>query len=81
MDETYFQTYRHGIMKVGFYFLKGQKNMGKKPKIRYTLNNVDNISPLPEYEINTILRAADDIIFSGGRTMLAKILKGSKDKK
>lgn len=55
--------------------------MGKKPKIRYTLSNVDNVSPLSEYEINAILRAADEIIFSGGRTMLAKILKGSKDKK
>ena len=55
--------------------------MGKKLKIRYTLNNVDNITPLPEFEINAVLRAADDIIFSGGRTMLAKILKGSKDKK
>lgn len=32
-------------------------------------------------EINAILRAADDIIACGGRTLLAKILKGSKDKK
>lgn len=28
-----------------------------------------------------ILRAADEIIFSGGRTLLAKILKGSREKK
>ncbi|MEW9674260.1 RQC-minor-1 family DNA-binding protein [Ammoniphilus sp. 3BR4] len=32
-------------------------------------------------DIRTILRAADDIIASGGRTLLAKILKGSKEKK
>ncbi|MCL6599270.1 MAG: RQC domain protein [Alicyclobacillus macrosporangiidus] len=36
---------------------------------------------LPEHEILLILRAADDIIAQGGRTMLAKILKGSKDKR
>ena len=34
-----------------------------------------------EEEIKNILRAADEIIFVEGRTMLAKILKGSKDKK
>lgn len=28
-----------------------------------------------------ILRAADEIIGQGGRTILAKILKGSRDKK
>ncbi|MGD7045816.1 RQC-minor-1 family DNA-binding protein [Jeotgalibacillus proteolyticus] len=32
-------------------------------------------------EIKVILRAADEIIFQGGRTLLAKILKGSKEKK
>jgi hypothetical protein len=32
-------------------------------------------------EIKIILRAADDIIGCGGRTQLAKILKGSKEKK
>jgi superfamily II DNA helicase RecQ len=32
-------------------------------------------------EVTAILRAADDIIGSGGRTLLAKILKGSKEKK
>lgn len=36
---------------------------------------------LTESEICAILRAADDIIAQGGRTMLAKILKGSKEKK
>jgi hypothetical protein len=36
---------------------------------------------LTESEICIILRAADDIIAQGGRTLLAKILKGSKEKK
>lgn len=36
---------------------------------------------LSENEVRVILRAADDIIASGGRTLLAKILKGSRDKK
>lgn len=37
--------------------------------------------PLPESELWAILRAADDIIAEGGRTLLAKILKGSRDRK
>lgn len=37
--------------------------------------------PLPEDELRAILRAADDIIGQGGRSLLSKILKGSKDKK
>lgn len=32
-------------------------------------------------EIKAILRAADEIIANGGRTLLAKILKGSREKK
>jgi hypothetical protein len=36
---------------------------------------------LSEAEIRVILRAADDIIAQGGRTLLSKILKGSKEKK
>jgi RQC domain len=36
---------------------------------------------LSEDEIKLILRGADSVIGSAGRTMLAKILKGSKDKK
>lgn len=36
---------------------------------------------LTEDEIRGILRAADDIIAAGGRTLLAKILKGSREKK
>ncbi|MFM9281096.1 RQC-minor-1 family DNA-binding protein [Paenibacillus jiagnxiensis] len=39
------------------------------------------VKPLPDPELRAILRAADDIIAQGGRTLLAKILKGSKDRK
>lgn len=39
------------------------------------------INQLPIEEIKMILRGADDLIGSGGRTLLAKILKGSRDKK
>jgi hypothetical protein len=48
-------------------------------KVRYRL------IPCKEYlsqdEINIIIRAAENIVFQGGRSLLAKILKGSKDKK
>ncbi|WP_164667837.1 RQC-minor-1 family DNA-binding protein [Virgibacillus doumboii] len=40
-----------------------------------------NIKQLPEADIRAILRAADEIIAQGGRTLLAKILKGSREKK
>ena len=36
---------------------------------------------LPVEEIRAILRGADDLIARGGRTLLSKILKGSKDKR
>ncbi|MFZ3580248.1 RQC-minor-1 family DNA-binding protein [Virgibacillus sp. DJP39] len=36
---------------------------------------------IPEEEIRVILRTADEIIAQGGRTLLAKILKGSREKK
>lgn len=36
---------------------------------------------LSDDEIKVILRAADEIIAKGGRTLLAKILKGSREKK
>lgn len=38
------------------------------------------VSPLSNEEIRTILRAADDLIMSGGRSLLARVLKGSKQK-
>jgi superfamily II DNA helicase RecQ len=42
--------------------------------------SIDN-NQLPKEEIYAILRAADEIIAEGGRTLLAKILKGSREKK
>jgi superfamily II DNA helicase RecQ len=39
------------------------------------------IGPLSDSEIVLILRGADGLIGSGGRTLLAKILKGSKEKR
>ena len=39
------------------------------------------ITHLEFNDIKAILRAADEIIATGGRTILSKILKGSKDKK
>lgn len=55
--------------------------MSKKARIEYKLNSTENVKNPSEEDINNILRAADEIIFIAGRTMLAKILKGSKDKK
>lgn len=40
-----------------------------------------NNSHLSEEDKRSILRAADEIISQGGRTLLAKILKGSREKK
>jgi hypothetical protein len=39
-----------------------------------------NVRALPDDEIRLILRAADDLIMRGGRSLLAKLLKGSKQK-
>ncbi|EHQ88429.1 RQC domain-containing protein [Desulfosporosinus youngiae] len=52
----------------------------KKQRVRYDLDSGD-IRSLTIEEIKVILRAADELIATGGRSMLAKILKGSKDKK
>jgi hypothetical protein len=49
-------------------------------RTNYTLDS-KGIASLDQEEIIGILRAADAIIFRGGRNQLAKILKGSKDKK
>jgi superfamily II DNA helicase RecQ len=48
--------------------------------VQYSLNS-GNIKKLNEEEIRAILRAADELIATGGRSLLVKILKGSKDKK
>lgn len=54
--------------------------MSRKRRVEYKLNT-GNINILPEDEIKMILRAADEVITKGGRGMLVKMLKGSKDKK
>lgn len=51
-----------------------------KARVRYELDS-GNIKHLTDGEIKSILRAADELIAIGGRSMLAKILKGSKDQK
>lgn len=54
--------------------------MSRKQRVSYSLNH-GNITSLSQNEIKAILRAADELIATGGRTMLVKVLKGSKDKK
>jgi superfamily II DNA helicase RecQ len=55
--------------------------MGKKVnRVRVELDT-GGIKQLSDHEIKTILRGADDLIMSGGRALLVKILAGSKDKK
>lgn len=52
----------------------------KVRRVRVSLDSHD-IDHLSEQEIAIILRGADDLIMRGGRTLLAKILKGSREKK
>ena len=52
----------------------------KVQRVRYRLD-AKGIPALPLDEIAAILRGADTLIMSGGRSMLVKILKGSRDKK
>lgn len=55
--------------------------MSKKQSwVHYHLDS-GGIKTLPMEEIKMILRAADDLITVGGRSSLAKVLKGSRDKK
>lgn len=55
--------------------------MSRKPKVKYQLSNLQEQETPSKEDIKNILRAADEIISLAGRKMLAKILKGSKDKK
>jgi hypothetical protein len=56
-------------------------SLGKKVnRVRVELD-VGSIKRLSDEEIKVILRGADDLIMSGGRALLVKILAGSKDKK
>lgn len=54
--------------------------MARRQRIRYELNTGE-ITKLQPEEIRVILRAADEMIVTAGRSMLVKVLKGSKDKK
>lgn len=55
--------------------------MAKKvSRVPYRLD-ASGIDDLPLEDIITILRGADDLIMSGGRSLLAKILKGSREKR
>jgi superfamily II DNA helicase RecQ len=52
----------------------------KVQRVRYTLN-AKGIRSLSQDEIAAILRGADELILRGGRNLLSKILKGSREKK
>ena len=52
----------------------------KVRRVPYQLDTRD-VKGLVKGEIAAILRGADELIMSGGRSLLAKILKGSRDKK
>lgn len=51
-----------------------------KQRVSYELDSGD-IRHLADEEIRAVLRAADELVATGGRSMLAKILKGSREKK
>lgn len=55
--------------------------MSKKVRRVPVVLDAGEIKDLPQEDIRMILRGADKLISTGGRSMLAKILKGSKDKK
>ena len=55
--------------------------MSKKVRRVQVILDAGEIKDLPQEDIRMILRGADELISTGGRSMLAKILKGSKDKK
>lgn len=53
----------------------------RQSRVRAQLVSADEMVKPSEAELRCILRAADEIIMRAGRDMLAKILKGSKEKK
>ncbi|MGM9972514.1 MAG: RQC-minor-1 family DNA-binding protein [Clostridiaceae bacterium] len=55
--------------------------MGRKVHRVPVQLNSGEVKGLPIEDVKMILRAADELISTGGRSMLVKILKGSKDKK
>jgi hypothetical protein len=55
--------------------------MGRKPhRVEYHLHPA-GIRRLPDEDLRAILRAADPLINRGGRTLLCRVLKGSREKK
>lgn len=54
--------------------------MSKKVRRVPVVLDAGEIKDLTQEDIRMILRGADELISTGGRSMLAKILKGSKDK-
>src|SRR5699024_9075886 len=57
------------------------ENMSRKVRrVHYQLDT-KQIRHVSERDIRIILRAADPLIMTGGRNLLAKILKGSKEKR
>ena len=55
--------------------------MGRKVrKVPYHLDPKD-VKELPLKDIRAILRGADDLIMTGGRSLLSKILKGSRQRR
>lgn len=59
---------------------RGKEWMSKKVRRVPVVLDAGEIKDLPQEDIRMILRGADELISTGGRSMLAKILKGSKDK-
>ena len=55
--------------------------MSRKVRRVPVILDAGEIGDLPWEDIRMILRGADELISTGGRSMPAKILKGSKDKK
>lgn len=54
--------------------------MGRKVRRSPVRLDSRGIGPLSDAELKTILRGADDLIMKGGRSLLARVLKGSKQK-
>ena len=54
--------------------------MSRKVRRVPVVLDAGEIRDLPMEDIRMVLRGADELISTGGRSMLAKILKGSKDK-
>jgi hypothetical protein len=49
----------------------------KVNRVQYSLNP-KNVKALPQEDLKAVLRGADELIGSGGRSLLVKILKGSR---